>query len=159
MHASGSQAAPSAAHVFPGIVGVAASDFSTSVCLSVRLFLLLFVCLSVPAPATVCLLAQKICYRPLGSYTLRRSQTAHSNLSRSPAVLDSSSHLSMFPCVCESDCVLVGVLCSVLFASVSLTLSFIICTTNSWALQEDNLYLMRFSYVWGLGNLAESSIR
>lgn len=126
--------------------------------LSVRLFLLLFVCLSVPAPATVCLLAQKICYRPLGSYTLRRSQTAHSNLSRSPAVLDSSSHVSMFPCVCESDCVLVGVLCSVLFASVSLTLSFIICTTNSWALQEDNLHLMRFSYVWGLGNMAESSI-
>lgn len=98
----------------------------------------------------------------------KKSVTGHSAVTRSAeakrrtaiyqGLLLASTASAMFPWVCESDCVLVGVLCSVLFASVSLTLSFIICTTNSWALQEDNLYLMRFSYVWGLGNIAESSI-
>lgn len=109
--------------------------------LSRSLWVLLFVC------STVCLLP-KICYRALGSYTLRRSQTAQQFIK----VSCSSWSCPRQPC----ECVLVGVLCSVLFASVSLTLSFIICSANSWVCEgiaKDNASLMRFSYVWGLGNL------
>lgn len=88
--------------------------------LSGSLWVWLFVC------STVCLLA-KICYRALGSYTLRRSQTAQQFIKVS-CCSNSSWSCPRQP----SECVLVVVLCSVLFASVSLTLSFIICSANSW---------------------------